>query len=464
MGEVYFVPDVHSDMEIVYSPPDSDSEDCFFDDDSNFDFLENQQKQSLSVTDLQSYLSQSSMTVRTLLQHPLSNKFILAKNHQIISFFSVHINELLNLMFSTEESTSLQAYTVFGYLQSDLIDSILKSSDFHEQVLSVLENKREYPQILARVCKLTLLAITMNVDSFPDLLDFVIFFPNYIENDPFLTFYEEILQEDPCYSHVQEWLLEKNFHTHILNMIKTISFQDNKEVDFFSDKKCQRLTNLFKLIRLSQHSLILKDAFRTEELVDAMMKFENLPHQAEDAKWEAIDSLCDKKSYHIVEKYANKAFQTVSCGYLVVHRYRLSALHILQKLLHYNKPFYATFKNRQMIQVLTRLIFQFQTNTFVLLQVKEFLETVFKIKELNITYAEGIIPFLICECLKLENFLMSSFAFTIIEKCMSCASKDTNLKMALLRIDGFSEFVSGPLKTRRKMLKENYGGRLPVTW
>ena len=450
----------------IYDESSDSDQDYILDEDYVDNISNSRINPNFSLTDLTSYLCQSSMNVRYLLQHPLSMKFIFAKHKQIVSYLSDHINDLLALIFSNEEKLAMDAYNVFGYLQSNLIDSILSSSNFHNQIVSVLQNQSSSSCHLSRVCNMTLLAITMSSESFPQILDFITLFPLYIEHDPIVNFFEEIFQDDPSYSFVQEWLLQNSFPEHIIELIRSIKFtkEESTALNYFSNTKCQKLTNLFKLIHFCNNCTPIMNCFRNKETVTTILSFENMPSQTEDAKWAALDSIYNKQYAYNLSFMFNPAFSTVSASYIIINNFRLSALHILQNILHYDKSMINSFKNRQICQILIRLIFQFQTNTFVLLQIQDFLSEALKKKEINLLFAENIIPFLVFEGTKKENLLMSAFSFKVIEMSISYASKDNDLKMALMRIDDFSSFLSGPLKQRRIIMKENYGGRLPVSW
>ena len=424
------------------------------------DLLSNHQQNS-ALPDLTSYLSQPKMCVRKLLKHSLSVKFIIAKHPQIVEYLSAHINELLHIIFSDDEKLASQGYMVFGHLQSSLIDSILQSSDFHAQIVDVLTKRSDVTRAVSRACNMTALALTMSNGEFPPVCDFIIDFPKYIEQCPIMDFFEEITQDDISYIPVQEWLVASSFPQLITDQINEIEVDSD---DYYKSKNLQQLTNLFKLIQFSSTSAPLIDGFRRIETVKAITRFETLHHKVEDARWSALDALYCSESVDIMNGLFNSVVAVLSEPYVTIYNFRLSALHVLEKMLVNDRKLISNFKKTPIYQIILRMILQFSENSFVLLQVEEFLQAVFKNKEINVVYANSLIPPLMYEGTKRENLTMTSFVFKVIDDALAAATKDKMFKVALLQIEDFDLFLQGPLKQRRKLMKEGYGGRLPVAW
>ena len=417
--------------------------------------------QTSNFPDLTAYLSQPKMCVKKLIKHSLSVKFIIAKHPQIVDYIQHHINELIDIIFCDDKQLATQGYTVFGHLQSDLIDSILQTSDFREQVLKILRNDKKETYILARACNMTALALTMNAGSFPTACDYILNFVNYIEEDPILDFFQEITQEDFSYTSTQEWLASKSFDKIVTDLINT-TFIDND--DYYANPNLKKLTNLFQLIEFCVTSPALIEQFRSTDTIKAILKFPRLHHKAEDARWSALDALYCKKSIDLMRDIYDDAFSVLAEPYVVINNFRLSALHIFEKMITYDTVLIPKIKKSPLYQIILRMILQFHDNTFVLIQIEQFLQIAFKNKEINIIYANALIPALIYEGMKQENKALSCFLFKIVDDAVAAANKDRIFKAALLRIDEFDAFLKGPVKQRRKLIQNGYGGKLPVAW
>ena len=424
------------------------------------DLLSNQNTNT-NFPDLTSYLSQPKMCVKKLIKHSLSVKFIIAKHPQIVDYIAQNINELISIIFSDDNKLASQGYNVFGHLQSNLIDSILQTSDFHSQVLDVLLNKNQIPCILSRACNMTALALSMNSGEFPQICDYIPRFIDFIEADPIIDFFEEITQEDFSYIPTQEWLSVNSFAQKVTETINSIDIDSD---DYYTSKNLQKLTNLFKLIQFCETAPAILETFRCEETIDAILKFPRLHHKAEDARWTALDALYSKDTVELMRSIFNHAFTILAEPYISINNFRLSALHIMEKILNYDKKLSVKFQKIPMHQIILRMVLQFHENSFVLIQIEQFVQAVFKNKDLNITYAHALIPPLMYEGTKKENFTMNSFVFKIIDDACAAANRDKIFKAALLNIDEFDSFLKGPVKQRRKLMQEGYGGRLPVAW
>ena len=424
------------------------------------DLLSNQ-NQTSNFPDLTSYLSQTKMCVKKLIKHSLSVKFIIAKHPQIVDYIQHNINELINIIFCDDKKLAAQGYTVFGHLQSDLIDSILQTPDFREQVLNVLRGNERETYILARACNMTALALTMNAGSFHDACDYILDFVIFILDDPIMDFFQEITQEDFSYIATQEWLASRSFTKIVTDLINTTMIDSD---DYYDNKNALKLTNLFRLIEYCETSPALIENFRSPETIKALLKFPRLHHKVEDARWSALDALYCKKSIDLMRDIYDDAFTVLAEPYVVISNFRLSALHIFEKMLNYDKIIFEKIKKAPLYQIILRMILQFQENTFVLIQIEQFLQVAFKNKDINIIYANALIPPLIYEGIKQENKAMSCFVFKVIDDAVAAANKDRIFKAALLNIDEFDEFLKGPMKARRKLIQNGYGGKLPVAW
>lgn len=412
--------------------------------------------------DISNFLSQPKMSVKRILKHTVTVKLIASKHPQIVNYIQTNINDILTIIFSNHERLAAQAYTVFGHLQSDLINAILNDSNLNTQVADVLQNKTSSTRILSRACNLTALTLTMCPGEFPPLCDYVQDFYRYIEEDPIMDFFEEITQEDISYIPIQEWLAAIDFPQTIINEINTIEI--NPQNDVFNDKPLQKLRNLFKLIQFSKTSPALIDLFRSADILKVIMKYEHLPIELEDARWSALDALYSQESAETMIGLFDHVFKCISEPYVQIHRYRVTALQILRQMVQYDKTLVPRFKKPQIYQILLRTILQFRENSFALLAVEEFLGEVFKNKQLNVLYAQALIPPLMFEGIKRENISMNAFSFKVIESALSVAAKDREFKMALLKIEEFDAFVTNELRKRRQIMKEGYGGKLPVVW
>lgn len=416
---------------------------------------------SISLPDLSSYLSQPNMSVSYLIQHSLSVKCIIAKHTQIVEYLSENIEELLRIIFAGEEKLALQAYIVFGHLHTSLINYILKTTVLKKFIIDVLEAEQCVTHVIARACNMTALALAMSEKCFPEVCDYIILFPNLIGNDSILNFFEEILQ-DESFEQAHQWLASHGFAKIIMKHLEEVKIND--DVDFYRDAKCREIINVFNIIRFSEKAPVIIKQFRSLDIIKMILSFKSVHEPLLDAKWASLDVLYNEDSFEEMNVIFSYAFSIISEPYVKISKYRISALHILEKMLSIDKTMVTQFMKKQLLQTLLRLSFQFQSNTFVLLQIQSFLSIAFNNKKINVLYVKTFIPPLMSEGTKDYNILMNSFSYNTIENAISAAAKDTMLKTELLKIDGFYDFVTGPLKRRRMLFFDGYGGKQPPVW
>ncbi|EAY09308.1 hypothetical protein TVAG_394800 [Trichomonas vaginalis G3] len=418
--------------------------------------------QDQQFPDISNFLSQPKMSVKRLLKHTITVKLISSRHPQIVEYIANNVNELISIILSNHERLAVHAYNVLEHLQNDLLTSILQNSNLHAQILDAVHNKSSSSRILSYSCRLTALILTMCPGEFPPICDYVQEFYKYIENDPIIDFFQEITMEDISYLPIQEWLSSLGFAELIINELNTIEIDIKK--DIYDDIPLQKLRNMFKLIEFSSTAPVLIDKFRCPDIVKTIMRYTSLPREVEDARWSALNVLYCIESADIMNSLFDYVFTCIAEPYRQLHSYRVSALLILKKMLQYDKTLIPRFKKPQIYQILLRTILQFRENSFALLAVEEFLCAVFQNKQLNSMYAQAVIPPLMFEGTKRENISLNAFSFRVIENALSFASRDREFKMSLLKIEEFDSFLVNELKQRRQLMKDGYGGKLPVVW
>jgi len=385
------------------------------------------------------------------------------KHPQIIGYISDHIEELLSLAFSEENSElSQEAFNISYHLQNNLIQKILSSSDFQSTASEVLNRKSPSTSSLSRVCSLATVSINMCMDYFPSTCGFILQLIRYINEPCILQFFSEILADDMTYHATQHWLYENGFPELILNKIRTLNIDANS--DPYIDKKSQKLRNIFTTITMCKNSKELIRSLRSYESIQLFLNLPRYHSHLEDEKLMALSAIYSKKHIEDLRDFYPLMLWNISEPYTICNKFRVLSFQVLTKMLLKDKEVANLIEKSLVHQIILRTVFQFYENTFIMKAILDFLEAIFKTPKLNIVFAHSIIEPLIFEGTKSDFLMMNAFTYQVIEKSLVVAAADKAFKASLIDLDGFLEFVSFDLKKRRKQEQDDYGGKRPLVW
>lgn len=277
---------------------------------------------------------------------------------------------------------------------------------------------------------------------------FIVRLLHYIEDDGVCHTLIGICNETSPLTESQRRLVESDFAGYVL-----------KELKAESTDKPYKIINMMKLIHASSHNKVLSTSFCSSEIVSGLYAFiDTTDLNILNQLWKTLESVLCIANMSEMSVYVNPAISLISGNFTVAHICHVYALDFLAQMLKYHSPQLSHFMDVQLIQVIIRIIVQFQSSSNFMGSVFRFLKAGLTWSQFTRTIVYEIVPALVIIAnQKIRNAAAANSVVFLAELQKKRADNEIVHK-TLSELEIFHDFCCKYLKWYNALMENGYGG------
>ncbi|OHT09281.1 hypothetical protein TRFO_21848 [Tritrichomonas foetus] len=435
---------------------------------SNCTYFDSTPNKNRSSPDLSMYLDkidQSSNRFQKLFKNPNILRLFNSHHPQLLLYLCDRIEDLILLSFDkTDEHLSK---FVFYYLliSTDLaIHQALISDDVLKRTSIIALNRKDDLFALTRAIQLLQYTIQSITNEFPYTLSFLCMFLPYINESCVFYFYQSICSCDECYNSVQNWLVEINFP----NLLVEELYQIYRKAQFDDENEVQKAINILKLISFCKDSNKFGKMFLKTKLIEVLndewhVNKGNLVNDILlNELWITTSIFYSCETAPLMRGLFQKAVELMTEPYCKLDQYRISVIDVISSMLQVDELLQPFIANSHLEETVLRLVIQFPGHSFLQNSLLKLCSTAFEIPIIKDHFARALISSLVFEAANVYNNSILAFTCDLVQAAINAGHTDKLFLNGLKSMLGFDEFMNSILKPRMKLMKNGYGGRLPI--
>lgn len=447
------------------------------------EYLNNFDSNLYNYPDLSQYINSLGNDILKMLKNSNIKHLIQIHHPQIIKFLCQNIEELILISFDNDEKKDYQSRLAFAILMSGepLVYDTLSKVNFSilKKMSNIALQRNDNYFALHKLIQLIQFTIQLSYfweKTFPLTLAFICIFIPYIYEDSIFTFYETICSDVNCFAPVQSWLLEQaNFPIVVfdeLSKVKTEGLKydekekENDEAKQKRERDLQKAINLLKLISICLKSKILCkefDNYRFIEILNDDWTCLKISDTLLDELWSAISKLYTRKTSSLMQGLFQKAIELMTESYVTIKRLRIGVIELISKMIIVDETLRPFIIESHIEETVLRLLIQFPGHTFLQNALLSLCSNALEIPEMRFVFAKALISPLIDKSKEeSEGKLFMEFTCKFIQKALDVGKNNKIFLNEINEMEGFTTFCKDVIKKRKKLIKNGYGGRLPI--
>lgn len=413
---------------------------------------------------LRDLLASGTTTVEEILQENITFRLFRSANPQLINFFVVHIQQLLDLAFneSVDSELSSKAFAILEHSQPVLIAALLADQKFYKVACSVLANDSTIHKslMLSRVASLTLSAMYVDQQHVISGCGFILKLLDFLSEPAILTLFESMCAPDDEVYETQKWLITLGFPDVVLKCID--EFPSQRGANRLSEEANQ-LCGLFRVICVCGSSPVLGPHFCNYSFITILnLTLRECPDFVEYQRWETFVALyCDDTKEtmrglfpNALEILSDKSHSATRCG--------VAAIDLLAVMMKLDKVLIPFMAQMSVASVVLSVLVDNPEHTILHMSALEFFEQVLRIDELRAPVMDEIVGVLIETFTETNPALRFTF-YKLLKLLTKISRSDHKLAAQLRKYDGLGA-VYMEMQKYRGSLKRSYGGGVAITF
>lgn len=278
----------------------------------------------------------------------------------------------------------------------------------------------------------------------------------HIEVFSVFCFFKTICSESN-YAHIQRCLIDQKFDRMVFDELQRELCSESTNTE--------KVRNIMEVVNSWASSEVFSPSLKDYRLSEVLnMDWGDDAHLL-DTVWATINTIYNSDTAPFLQGLFSNVIDIMCSPYDTLLSYRVSAIQVLTKMIKLDEVLIPFFIEHNIQSTVLRLVIQFPEHSFLQAALLDLCELVFSIPGMQDMFAEALIPPIMREALKKSNRTIREVGFRMIDTAYRIGKTNKAFGKKLKKIGGFVQFVDGPLKNRRKLLKkEAYGGKLPKGW
>lgn len=221
----------------------------------------------------------------------------------------------------------------------------------------------------------------------------------------------------------------------------------------------ETIGQLLRIVRISVDNSILKKSFRKPEFCECILKFMNNENLFVKTQfWKCITNITDENTCKITKIALTQALANVGESYTKVDVFRIFSFDFIGKLLFFDHSIVNILQEKQINEIVLRVICQFRDCTHLILSVFKYVRTSFGIPQMNDWNYKVFVPFMMATAKTSDRNTATASCYQMLCDLLTVSSKDKKMRKMLQNVHGWQSFSSNYLIPYIKLRDTNYGG------
>jgi hypothetical protein len=300
-----------------------------------------------------------------------------------------------------------------------------------------------------------LLCSVQRFSTFPPAFSFILQFLEHLEVFCLHRFFQAICSNDPVYSGVQNWLVNQGFSVLVACTIDAVRVSKKSNTE--------RLRSLLSLIPICRLSDRLSESFIDVKVIEVLnMDFVGLDDSVLDDVWSAICAVYTADTALLFRGLYPSAVEAITSDFGSIRRFRIYAIDVLTSMLLIDEVLRPFIIEAKLGEAIVRLFARFPGHTFLQTAVARLVEAALGIRGVREELSVPIIGGVLSNLREIDSHMSMAVLCEIVELAINVGSGDKMFLGKIRGIPGFDGFIEGPFKARNKVIKNGYGGKVPI--
>lgn len=412
-------------------------------------------------------INNPSYSFEDVVSDPIIVRLYRTQNSYIQKYFKSHSMELLKYSLSSENTAvENNSFTIITCGDPDIYKSILKSDQFLNLALDIVNNSSIEPFVLGRLSTFMHIALIIAPDLAMESFGFIYHLLPHCGNPSVLNFFITIVSNEPQLSPTQKWLIEMGFVDYLLRELNSIDYAyTSTEPNAFFDVTYEKVFSLYQIISKCASNPLIANEFLREDLIEILsMNFKNPPIYVENARWKAILQLTTQKTADMMYPIVPQAIKVLEDDVKKLPAYMVTAIEMINQMMVFlPKSAEFVFKSNMLLNLMN-LINHFMNSTILLDAFRQFVDVTLKFPG---SFAPKLValllPFIMNYATTRENRVLAPFCISILELFVETGKKNPDVAQAINEEAGCREFLNGKYKKYKKVTNSEYGNETKLS-
>jgi hypothetical protein len=406
-------------------------------------------------------LASGSTLTEDVLREPLTFRLFRSQNAQLINFFVVHIDQLLQITFDESQDSELssRAFAILEYSHPTVTSALLANQKLNRTACSIIgmSNKSLY---LNRLGSLTLVALYSESAVFIESCGYILQLIDELQEIGVLSLFETMCSPDEGFDTVQSWLVNIGFPQAILKIID----------DYPSQRDATRLdrggivlSSLYRIITLCGSSPILGPKFCTVAFVTVLNRtVGECADFIEFQRWEAFSALYCQVTHEGMRGLFPYAVELLRDSHSATARSGVAAVDLLGVMMRIDGSVLVPYMvDLEVAPLVLRLLFQHAQHTIFRQTALGFFDGVCRIESIRRGVIQEIFR-LVSVNIASKNAVERATAFELFQVVERVARTDQKAAAKFKKVKAFGQLAKGSITQYRERIEDSYGGPLKL--
>ena len=408
---------------------------------------------------LRDLLASGSTTTEEVLRQDITFRLFRSANPQLINFFVVHINQLLQLAFDAtcDLEISAKAFAILEHSQPTVIAAVLADQKFHKVACAILTSDDAVHKSLLfnRLASLTLSAMYVDPHHVIESCGFILQLIEFLSEPGILSLFENMCAPDESLYEIQKWLITLGFPEAMLKYVEDFPCQRDATI---MSEQANQLCGLFRVICVCGASPILGPHFCKYPFITVLNRtVGEYPDFVEFQRWETFVAVyCHTTKENMRGLFPN-AMEILGDPVQSVTRCGVAAIDLLTVMMSLDRELIPFMASMNVVNTVLSLVIDNPNHTILHTSALEFFLAVFRIEELRTPVLDELLGVL-AEAFSEKNVALRFTLYKLVKKLIKVAKSDSKLMARLKKNEVFMDMLRTTFPGYQALLRMPYGG------
>lgn len=402
-----------------------------------------------------------SSTFEDVVSDPIVIRLYRSQNSYVQKYFKSHSIELLKYTLSSGNTAAENnSFMITMSGDPDILTPILKSDNFLNMALDIVNNNKIEPFVLGRLSTVMLTALLVVPELAMDSFGFIYHLLPHCGNPSVLNFFVTIVSNEPQLSPTQKWLIDMGFVDYLLRELNSIDYSHiSEEKNPYFDVIFEKVFSLYQILSKCALNPLMFNELLREDLIDSLsMNFKKPPIYVENARWKTILQLTTQQTSSMMFPIIPRAINVLENDVKKLPAYMVTAIEMINQMMIFSPESVDFVIKSNTLLNLMNLVNHFMNSTILLNAFKRFVEVTLRFPgDFAPKMVSLLLPFIMNYATTRENRVLAPFCISILELFVEAEKKNQSVAQALNEEAGCREFLKGKYKKYKKIVNSEYG-------
>lgn len=412
-------------------------------------------------------INNPSSTFEDVVSDPIIIRLYRAQNSFVQKYFKSHSDDLLKYSLSSgNTAVENNSFVIIMGGDPDILKPILKSDQFLNLALDIVNNSDVEPFVLGRLSTIMLTSLIVVPEIAMESFGFIYHLLPHCGNPSVLNFFTTIVSNEPQLSPTQKWLIEMGFVDYLLRELTSIDYgYISTEANPFFDVTYEKVFSLYQILSKCALNPLIANELLREDLIEILsMDFKNPPVYVENARWKTILQLTTQQTADMMYPIVPRAINVLENDVKKLPAYMVTALEMInQMMIFMPKSAEFVFKSNMLINLMN-LVNHFMNSTILLNAFRRFVEVTLRFPgSFAPKMVALLLPFVMNYATTRENRVLAPFCISILELFVDAEKKNQDVAQVINEEAGCRDFLKGKYKNYKKIVNSEYGNETKLS-